>query len=226
MGAGSRIFEDRIRITAAEIKAVSTTEGFKKPIYLSVDEWGAFGRNFMNVLPVAQSFNAFIRNADVVKMTNFTMLTSLLSNDPKKGNYKSPLYYIFKQFSNNCRGEAIDSYVQCDTFTTDLYKAIPYLDVSTSYNKETGAVFINVVNRHKDNAITADITNTSGGFNGKAEASVISVSDMQQGFEYDKSDTYIPVKKEIETKANQLTYSFPPHSFTQIKIFVGGKHNK
>ena len=224
MGAGAKIFEDRIRITAAEIKAVSATEGFKNPIYLSVDEWGAFGRNFMSVLPVAQSLNAFIRNADVVKMTNFTLLTSLLSSDPKKGNYKSPLYHIFKLFSTNCRSEAIDTYVQCDTFTTEQYKAIPFLDVSTTYSRETGTAFINVVNRHKDNAITADIISTSGNFIGKAEASIINTSDMQQAFEYDKREQYVPVKKEIETRTNQLTYSFPPHSFTQIKVAVGSKY--
>ncbi len=224
MGAGARIFEDRIRITAAEIKAASTTEGYKNPIYLSVDEWGAFGRNFMNVLPVAQSFNAFLRNADVVKMSNFTMLTSLLSNDPKKGNYKSPLYYIFKLYSNNCRGQAIDNFVQCDTFTTSLYKAIPYLDVSTTYSKETGTVFINVVNRHQEKTITADITSISGSFAGKAAASVVTVSDMQQAFEYDKSEQYIPVTKETDTKGSLLTWSFPPHSFTQIKVAIAGAH--
>ena len=77
MGDGAKIFDDRIKITAGEIEAVSNTQGFKNPIYLLVDEWGAFGRNFMSVLPVAQSFNSFIRHADVVKMTNFTLLTSL-----------------------------------------------------------------------------------------------------------------------------------------------------
>ncbi len=96
MGAGAKIFDDRIKITAGEIGAVSNTQGYKKPIYLSVDEWGAFARNFMSVLPIAQCFNSFIRHADVVKMANFTMLTSLLSSDPKKGTFKSPVFYTFK----------------------------------------------------------------------------------------------------------------------------------
>ena len=114
MGDGAKIFDDRIKITAGEIEAVSNTQGYKNPIYLSVDEWGAFGRNFMSILPVAQSFNSFIRHADVVKMGNFTMLTSLLSSDPKKGTFKSPVFYTFKLFSNNCRGTSADTYVACD----------------------------------------------------------------------------------------------------------------
>jgi len=218
MGGGAKIFDDRIKITAGEIEAVSNTQGFKKPIYISVDEWGAFGRNFMSVLPVAQSFNSFIRHADVVKMSNFTMLTSLLSSDPKKGTYKSPLFYIFKAYSNNCLGDAVDAYVACDTFNTEKYKGMPFLDVSTTYSRQSKTVFINVVNRHKDKAIPTDIINLSGLLAGNAEVSLISGSDLQEAFSFDKQNDYIPVKKNITTKDNMLSYTFPPHSFTQIKI--------
>ncbi len=218
MGGGAKIFDDRIKITAGEIEAVSNTHGFKKPIYISVDEWGAFGRNFMSVLPVAQSFNSFIRHADVVKMSNFTMLTSLLSSDPKKGTYKSPLFYIFKAFSNNCLGDAVDSYVVCDTFNTEKFKGIAFLDVSTTYSRQSKTVFVNVVNRHKDKAIPTDIMNLSGALAGNAELSLISSTDLQEAFSFDKQNDYVPVKKTITTKDNMLSYTFPPHSFTQIKI--------
>ena len=218
MGASARIFDDRIKITAGEIDAVSNTQGFKNPIYLSVDEWGAFGGNFMSVLPVAQSFNSFIRHADVVKMGNFTLLTSLLSNDPKKGNFKSPLFYTFKLFSTNCRGNAIDTYVQCDTFNTEKYKGIPYLDVSATYSGETNTAYINVVNRHKDKAIATDITGVSSEFSGRAEVSLVTVKNLQEAFAFDKQSDYNPVKTDVEIKNNKLSYSFPPHSFTQIRI--------
>ena len=220
MGDGAKIFDDRIKITAGEIEAVSNTQGLKNPIYLSVDEWGSFGRNFMSVLPVAQSFNSFLRHADVVKMSNFTLLTSLLSSDPKKGTFKSPLFYLFKAYSNNCIGTSVDTYVACDTFSTEKYKGIPYLDVSTTYSKETRHVFINVVNRHKDKAITTDIVNTSGEFTGKAEASLISCEKLNDSFSFDQQSQYVPVTKEIETKNNRLSCTFPPHSFTQIKIEI------
>jgi alpha-N-arabinofuranosidase len=223
MGDGARIFDDRIKITAGEIEAVSNTQGFKNPIYLSIDEWGAFGRNFMSVLPVAQSFNSFIRHADVVKMTNFTLLTSLLSNDPKQGTFKSPLFYLFKTYSNNCLGASIDTYVDCDTFNTEKYKGIQYLDVSATYSKENNTVFVNVVNRHREKSITTEIVNTAGDFAGKAEVNVINCKDMQEAFTIEKQDQYITVKTEVETKNNKLTYNFPPHSFTQIRIALKRK---
>lgn len=113
-------------------------------------------------------------------------------------------------------GNAIDTYVQCDTFTTEQYKAIPLLDLSTSYSKEEGVVFINVVNRHKENAITADITSSSGNYTGKAEASIINMGDMQQAFEYDKRDQYIPVKKRNRNKSKP-TYLFLPSTLVYTK---------
>lgn len=216
MGASAKDFEEKIKLTANEIESVSTAKGLKNPIYISVDEYGSFGRSFLNVLPVAQSLNSFIRHADVVKMGNFTMMTSLLSNDPQKGTFKSPLFYTFKLFSNNCRGSAIDTYVACDTFSAGKYKGIPYLDVSSVYSKENGSVIINVVNRHKDKPINAEILNTSGDFAGKAMASEMEVSDLTAPFVFDKQQQYIPVTKEAIAKGNTIVYSFPPHSFTQI----------
>ena len=220
MGNGAMDFEEKIKVTADEIEAVRVMKDFKNPIYISVDEWGSFGRNFRSVLPIAQCLNSFIRHADVVKMSNFTMMTSLLASDPKKGTFKAPLFYIFKLFSNNCRGNSVDTYVECDTFNTEKYKGIPYLDVTTVYSKETNTVFINVVNRDKDKAITADILSNSGDFTGKAEASLINNESLTDPFVFDKQSQYLPVTKEIQPNNNKLTYTFPPHSFTQIKIGV------
>lgn len=220
MGSSARTFEDRIAITAGEIKAISTVKNFKNSIGISVDEYGAFGRSFLNVLPVAQSLNSFIRHADVVKMANFTTMTSLLANEPGKGSYKSPLFYAFKLFSTNCLGNSVDTYVQCDTFGTEKHKGIPYLDVTSVYSKEANAVFINVINRHQDKAITTDITGTTGSWSNKAEASILNSESLKDNFSYEKRNQYLPQVKEITLNNNKLVFAFPPHSFTQIKIPV------
>jgi alpha-L-arabinofuranosidase len=220
MGQSAMDFEEKIRVAADEIDAVRVMNNFKNPIYISVDEWGTFGNNLLSVLPIAQCFNSFLRHADVVKMTNFTMMTSLLSTDKKRGSFKSPLFYTFKLFSNNCRGTSIDTYVECDTFNTEKYKGIPFLDVTSTFAKETNIVFINVVNRHKDNAITADIICNSGEYTGKTEALSINCDDLKEPFTFDKQNQYQPVSKEIKTEKNKMTYLFPAHSFTQIKVKI------
>ncbi len=218
MGQSAVDFEEKINVTAGEIEAVKAMKDFKNPIYISVDEWGSFGRNFLSVLPIAQCLNSFIRHADIVKMANFTMLTSLLGSDREKGTFKTPLFDTFKLFSTNCRGNSVDTYVECDTFNTGKCKGIPYIDVTTVYSRETNTVFINVINRHKDNTITADILASSGEFTGNAEAEIISANSLNDPFTFDKQDQYNPAKKVIKTEKNKITCSFPAHSFTQIKI--------
>ena len=220
MGQSAMDFEEKITMPAAEIERVKAMKGFENPIYISFDEWGIWGMNFRSVLPTAQCLNSFLRHADVVKMTNLTLMTSLLNTDREKGTFKSPLFYTFKLFSNNCHGNTIDSYVECDTFNTDKIKGIPFLDVTSVYSVETNTVFINVVNRHKDKAIKADILSTSGEFTGKAESSLMNVDSIDEPFTFDKQDGYKPIMKEIKVNGDKLTCSFPAHSFTQIKVKV------
>ncbi|RPH93780.1 MAG: alpha-N-arabinofuranosidase, partial [Calditrichaeota bacterium] len=178
------------------------------------------GRDFLSVLPIAQCLNSFLRHADVVKMTNFTMMTSLLSTDRERGSFKTPLFHTYKLFSENCRGNSIDTYVECDTFNTDNFKGIPFLDVTTVYSKESNLVFINVVNRHKDKSITAEIINNSGLFSGEATASLVNSDSLNEPFTFDRQEHYIPIIKGIKVEGNKLSCSFPAHSFTQIKAGV------
>jgi alpha-L-arabinofuranosidase len=220
MGQSAKDFEEKIKVTAAEIEAVKAMKDFKNPIYISIDEWGSFGRNFLSVLPIAQCLNSFIRHADIVKMANFTMLTSLLGSERDKGTFKTPLTNTFKLFSNNCRGNSIDTYVECDTFNTEQSKGIPFLDVTSVYSIETHTVYINVVNRHQDKAIATDIFSTSGVFTGKAETNLLNAASIDEPFTFDKKDQYNPVTKEIKIDGNKLSCSFPAHSFTQIKVKV------
>lgn len=220
IGNGAMDFDEKIRLVAEQIQNARAKMNFKNTINISVDEWGTFDRNFMGVLPIAECLNSFVRHADVVKMANFTMATSLLSNDPKKGTFKSPLFYTFKLFSNNCLGTSVDTYVACDTFNTELYKGIDYLDATTVYSKDNNTVFINVINKSEDKAITADIINNSGNFSDKAGASVVTSDDIKAMFSFEKQSQYSPIVKDVKLNGNKLSFTFPPHSFTQIKVNV------
>ncbi len=220
VGAGAMDFEEKIKLTAGQIASARAMKGFTNPVYLAVDEWGTFGRNFLSVLPIAQCLNSFVRHSDVVKMADFTMLTSLLSNDPRKGSFKSPLFYTFKLFSNNCLGNTIDTYTDCDTFSTKLYQGIPYLDVTAVYSKDKKTVFINVVNRHLEKFITTNIVSTEGKFSGKAEAGILNSDDLKAEFSFDHREEYLPVTKTFPISGNQFSFSFPPHSFTQISVHM------
>jgi alpha-N-arabinofuranosidase len=219
IGEGSQDMEEKIRIPKAFVEIAKAKFPNKQQLYLSVDEWGVFGGNILSVLAVSQCLNSFIRHADFVKMTNYTMATSFLSSDiGKEETYKSPFFYAYKLFSNNCRGKSLDTYVQCDTFSVGRFKNIPYLDVTSVLSEDGSTVYINVVNRHKDKAITAEIANSGNRqLAGKARVSSIE-GNLDEFFTYAKQNEYPPKEKDIDVKNNKIVYSFPAHSFTQIAI--------
>ena len=223
MGQRAMDLDEKITITAGQIKAVSAVQK-KKPMHISVDEWAPpFRGGHLSTLALAQYFNAFIRHADVVKMSNFTLLTSILGRDPKTdATYKSPTFYAFKMFSTQCRGASLATLVECDTFrTSDYYTSIPYLDVTCVYNKDARQVVINVVNRHKDEAIATDIQSVAGAFTGTATVNQITNDDVKNTpYTYEARDSYAPKTEQLATSGATLHYNFPAHSFTQIIVGV------
>ena len=221
MGQSAMDIERKITTTADIISVVRSKYMMTKPIYIAFDEWGAFGNSLLPTLAMAQYFNSFIRHADVVKMANYTLLTSILDRDKDGRLFKSPSFYTFKLFSNNRRGIALNPLVQCDTFSTSgYYDDIPYLDVSCVYKPDTKSLVINVVNRHQEKAVSTEIVSSSGAFAGKASVTVINSDNMKAPYTYDNRNEYIPVPKEIGVKGNTFDYSFPAHSFTQIRVKI------
>jgi alpha-N-arabinofuranosidase len=225
VGEPAMDFEEKICAPKAQVEIAKALYPEKQQMYLSVDEWGAFGPGIQGILANAMCLNSFVRHADFVKMANYTMMTSILSTDmaqgrESRGTFKSPLFYVFKLFSNNCRGKSLDTYVQCDTFSVGRFKEIPYLDVTSVYSEDGTTIYINVINRHKDNAITAEIINNGAAqFGSKAHINSIEGS-LEEFYTYDKQSEYPPKEKDIDVKNNKIVYPFPAHSFTQIAVKV------
>ncbi len=215
--------ERAIDITAGQLRAVADVRK-KGPMYLAIDEWAPpFRGGHLSTLVLAEYFNAFIRHADVVKMTNYTLLTSLLGRDLKTGQtYKTPTFYAFKLFSTRCRGEALDTFVDCGTFSTGKhYQNIPYLDVSSVYNPQAKQVVINVVNRDEDHAIATDIQSVTGTFAGSASVSEItSTGTTNRPYTYADRAAYPPKTEQVPASGSTLHFTFPANSFTQIVVGV------
>jgi arabinan endo-1,5-alpha-L-arabinosidase len=127
-------------------------------------------------------------------------------------------------FANNCYGQSLQTFVDCETYALDKEK-IPYLDVSSAYDKEKNEVIINVVNRHKDKAIVTDIISQTGIFNGTAKVFEVNGKDIKD----ENSGNQQLVKtssKELPVKGEKLNYSFPAHSFTLIRLPITINANK
>ncbi|HVU16788.1 MAG TPA: alpha-L-arabinofuranosidase C-terminal domain-containing protein [Candidatus Didemnitutus sp.] len=215
--------DQKIEITAGQIKAVADVRKIN-PMHVSVDEWAPpFRGGHLSTLALAEYFNSFLRHADVVKMANYTLLTSILGRDPKTDQtFRTPLFQAFKMYSTRCRGAALATFVHCDSFSTgEHYAHIPYLDVSSVYDSKAHQVVINVVNRHRDEAIATEIESAAGVFRGDATVRQITSDDIDnRPYTYEARDTYEPKVTTLAAAGSTLHVTFPAHSLTQIVVDV------
>lgn len=222
--------ENIIKITEGLINEVRSRYRMQKPIYIAFDEYNVWYRswneqkleehyNMQDALVVAMYLNTFIRHANSVKMANMAQLVNVIAPMmvTKDKLWLQTIYFPLQLFSKNTHGQSLETFVQCDTYDAGDYKAIPYLDISNVYNPATGELIINVVNRHLDKAIETTIQSQYGKFAGKANVSEVNSGDLKDENTVDAQKVKV-AEKQAETKPDQFTYTFPAHSFTQIRV--------
>ncbi|OFY66980.1 MAG: alpha-L-arabinofuranosidase [Bacteroidetes bacterium RBG_13_42_15] len=226
--SGDRSFSDmmslglevdkKIDMVKAQIEKAMQKSGSKRPVYISFDEYSGGGDNLTGSLVLAQHLNSFIRHADIVKMANITMLSSLVGNSPD-GDFRNALFQSFYLYSNKCHGTSLDVYTSCEKYNNKLFNDIPYLDVTAVLNESTRMLIVNVVNRHETNAIPADIVLQAGNFTGIA--TVNEVNGQSLTARNSRTEEAVSIStREVKLKGNTINYSFPAHSFTLLEIPV------
>jgi len=207
-----------IDVTQNLIEKAMMKSGSRRPVYISFDEYSARGNGLVGPLLLAQHLNSFIRHADVVKMANITMITALGGNSPD-GYFRNTLFYPFQLYSQNCKGTALDVYTSTESYKSDVFNEVPYLDVTAILNESAKEVVLNVVNRHETKAIITDIILQAGEYTGKAIVGEVNGASINSTNTKTKEEVKT-VTKEINFKGNSIRYDFPAHSLTQIRIPV------
>ena len=210
--------DKKIDMVKALIEKAMLKTGSKRPVYISFDEYSGGGDNLTGSLVLAQHLNSFISHADIVKMANITMLSSLVGSSPE-GDFKNALFQAFYLYSNNCYGTSLDVYTGCEKYNNKIFNDIPYFDVTAVLNESTRMLVVNVVNRHETNALPADIVLQSGNFTGVAKANELNGKSLTT--RTTRTEEAVSVStREVKFKGNTISYSFPAHSFTQFEIPV------
>jgi alpha-L-arabinofuranosidase len=210
--------DKKIDMVKALIEKAMLKTGSKRPVYISFDEYSGGGDNLTGSLVLAQHLNSFIRHADIVKMANITMLSSLVGNSPE-GDFRNALFQAFYLYSNNCHGTSLNVFTGCEKYNNKVFNDIPYLDVTAVLNDSARILVVNVINRHETNAISADIVLQSGNFTGIAKANELNGKSLTTRTTRTEGAVSI-TSSEVKFKGNTINYSFPAHSFTQFEIPV------
>jgi alpha-N-arabinofuranosidase len=245
--ATPRVLEQRTQIVKGMIlrEMERADRENRPPVYIAWDEYNVWYRartdesmqgtraleehyNLEDALVITGFLNAFIRNADIVKMANMAQLVNVIAPifTSETGMFKQTIYYPLALFADNVKGTSLDVFVECETYDTDEFYIglgesktkqtdVPYLDVSSTY--QNGEVIINVVNRNKDKAIATDILCQTGEFAGSFEVYEINGPDIKSVNDFGKEMVNTVSKPTLKAQGTKITYSFPPHSVTMLK---------
>lgn len=241
------VLEQRTKIVKGMINQVMQTANRpnRDPIYIAWDEYNVWYRarrgasargtraleeryNLEDALVIAGFLNAFIRNADIVKMANMAQLVNVIAPifTNEKGMFKQTIYYPLELFAKNAYGISLDVLVDCKTYSTEKFflglgetttqqSKVPYLDVSATY--KDGELTLCVINRHKEETITTDIISQNGNFSGAFTIQEVNGPDIKSINDFNKETVKTIVKSAVTANGMKITYSFAPHSLTIIK---------
>jgi hypothetical protein len=82
---------------------------------------------------------------------------------------------------------------------------------------DNGQLIINAVNRHPDQSLAADLDLEDKQFSGPVAVSEVTGPNLKSENDFDKT-TVTTVERSVTTEARRRRYTFPPHSYTMLKV--------
>jgi len=181
--------------------------------------------NLEDALVVAQWLNVFLRKSHVLKIACVAQIVNTISwlHTHPDGILKHPSYYAFKLVSNLARGEALDVHVKAPEVETKQHEAVPALDISASYDVETGQGALFLVNRSQTEAIVTDLTWQDGQAVQIDKAWQLTGNDPKAVNSWDVPERIVAKTIPAPTvdDDNCATLNLPPLSFTVLTTSAG-----
>lgn len=230
--ANSMELDERIKITEGVIEAAMSSQTKRRPIYIAWDEYNVWYRargpqqrgrrileeryNLEDALVIATFLNSFVNHAHIVKIANMAQLVNVIAPifTSDDGMFLQTIYYPLQLFATHAKGKAIELFVDSPRYKTPRFDGVPYLDASAAW--DNGSLVLNVVNRHRDQSIEAELETQDKQFGGTIAVSEVNGPDIKAENDFNKT-TVKTVQRSVTADGKRLRYSFPPHSFTMLK---------
>ncbi|MBA3441656.1 MAG: alpha-N-arabinofuranosidase [Pyrinomonadaceae bacterium] len=224
--------DDRIKTTEGIINAAMSGEPRNRRIHIAWDEWNVWYRargqqqrgrrileeryNLEDALVVATFLNSFVNHAHIIKMANMAQLVNVIAPifTNEKGLFLQTIYYPLQLFANNTKGTALELFVESPKYESKRFGLVPYLDASAAY--DNGTLVLNVVNRHRDQAIETEFEIQDKQFAGPVEVAEVNGPDIKAENDFGKTVVQT-VTRSTKGDGRKLRHRFSPHSYTMLK---------
>lgn len=233
--ASSRDLDHRTKVTESVIATAMSGMPANRKIYIAWDEYNVWYRargggqrgrrileeiyNLEDALVIATFLNSFINHAHIVKIANMAQLVNVIAPvfTNEKEIFLQTIFYPLQLIANNSKGTALQLFTASPTYESKRLGTVPYLDTSAAL--DNGTLVINVVNRHKDQAIETEIDLQDKRFAGPVEVAEVNGPDIKSENGFGKTLVQT-VNRTAAAEGSKLRYWFPAHSFTMLKAQV------
>jgi len=239
LGASAQDIDHYIQVVKGQIRAAQSGMVNPRAIYIAYDEWNVWYRvrgpgaglkgleeiyNYEDALAMAVFLNAFLRNADIVKMANLAQLVNgiapIFTN--KEGLFLQTIYFPIAEYAKQKNNLSLDLFVHSPTYSLENRPPVPCLDVSATYNPRLRAVFLNVLNRSEKLDIRAQIDNVEGQIAPEADLWQLYHTDLKATHTFGDDQRVRPVTRNVklDVSRNGFSFLFPKHSLTILRLTV------
>ncbi len=226
--------DKRTKTAEGIIDAALSGEPGNRKIYIAWDEWNVWYRargnqqrgrrileeryNLEDALVVATFLNSFINHSHIVKIANMAQMVNVIAPifTNEKGMFLQTIYYPLQLFANNSQGQGAGT-VRGESEVQDaaIRRACRIWIFRRAY--DNGSLVLNVVNRHRDQAIEAEFEAEDKQFSGAVTVSEVNGPDIKSENDFDKTIVK-PVERSSSAEPRKLRCAFPAHSYTMLKV--------
>jgi len=224
---------ERIQTAEGIIRAALSGEPRDRRIYIAWDEWNVWYRargaqergrrileeryNLEDALVVATFLNTFVNHSHIVKIANLAQMVNVIAPifTSDTGMFLQTIYYPLQLFAAHTRGKALELFVESPKYTSKQFGDVPYLDTSAAY--DNGTLVLNVVNRSRDQAITAEIEAEDKQFSGDVAITEVNGPDIKAENDFGSAKVGA-VERSAQAQGKKLLQSFAPHSYTVLRV--------
>ena len=176
--------------------------------------------NLEDALVVAQYLNAFIRNADVVKIACLAQIVNVIApvlTRPDGLLYQS-IYHPFVRYAELASGDSLTPVVAGPMYRAGDRGEVPALDVSASYDADSGRTTVFAVNRDPENPVTATLSVTGRSVLGAGGGWLLTGDDPKAHNDWDAPDRVTPATCEVFVEDGVARVEMPPMSIVVAMI--------
>jgi alpha-N-arabinofuranosidase len=227
--ASTDFADNVIKVTKGLILEAQISNKLHHPLYIAFDEYNASYNtkshggahdtfNLEDALCVASYLNAFVRHADIVRMTNMAQIVNLLGPiaTTNEKTWRQTIFYPLQLFANNCFGQSLSLSVSTPVYSIDNADQ-PYVDASSAFNPDKKTVVVNVVNRHKEQAMPLTLVDQNDIWGKKATACIVN-GKTTKSMNTPEEENVKTRSQAVEIKNGKIKFPLEPHSFTQFII--------